>query len=148
MTGGSPHACAGTVRATGQALGSPLLATSNQWGHTPFPPTPMSRLAVSRQARDLLDGLITVHRELPVRRENPAVDVIARNHPVAPRPAYGPEQHRAALDRRRADIGRPADAAVELNAVDQRAAELDHRITDLLDVALARDGRTGREPRS
>src|SRR5690349_20181914 len=68
VTGGSPHACAGTVTAGGEAIGGPLLATANQWGHTQFPPTAMSRLAVSRQVRDLLEGILTVHRELPVRR--------------------------------------------------------------------------------
>jgi hypothetical protein len=68
VTGNTPHMCAGMITAGGGgARGSPLLATSNQWGQTPFPPTAMSRLAVSRQARDLLDGIITVHRELPVR---------------------------------------------------------------------------------
>ena len=93
VTGGSPHVCVGTVKASGGAAGSPLLATSNQWGHTPFPPTPMSRLAVSRQARDLLEGIITVHRELPVHRADPAVDVTPRNHPETTRPAYGRQQH-------------------------------------------------------
>jgi len=42
------------------------------------------------------------------------------------------------LDRRRADIAELADVAVELNAVDQRAAELDRRITDLLALAIHR----------
>ena len=128
-------------------MGSPLLASSNQWGHTPFPPTAMSRLAVSRQARDLLDGLVTVHRELPVHRAEPTV-AVARSHPATSLPAYGPEQHRAALDRRRADIDRLADVAIELNAVDQRAAELNLRIADLLDMAIPTVGHTGREPRS
>jgi hypothetical protein len=35
--------------------------------------------------------------------------------------------------------------AVELDAVDQRAAEMNRRITDLLDMAISRDGRAGRD---
>jgi hypothetical protein len=136
VTSSSPHACIREFTATGGAEGSPLLATSDQWGHTPFPPTAMSRLAVSRQARDLIDGIITVHRELPVHRVDPTVDVTPRNYPETTRPAYGLAQHRAALDRRRADITGLADVAAELDAVDQRAVELNRRITELLDLAI------------
>ena len=138
LTGGSPHACVEPLTECGGAAGSPLLATSDQWGHTPFPPTPMSRLAVSRQARDLLDGIITVHRELPVHRPDPAAAAAPPTQPHLTLPGYGPEQHRAALDKRRADIAELAEVTVELDAVDRRAAELNRRITGLLDMAIPR----------
>lgn len=115
----------------------PLLASPNQWGQTPFPLHPLSRLAVSRQARDLLDGIITVHRELPVNPVEPAVAEVVRPVP-APAAGYGPEQHRAALGRRRADIAELTNVATELDDVDRQAAELNRRITELLDLALPR----------
>jgi len=135
LTGSTPHACLESFTAGGGTTDSPLLATSNQWGHTPFPPTPMSRLAVSRQARDLLDGIITVHRELPVHPIKPTARETVP--PVAaPAPGYGPEQHRAALDRRRADMTDLGGVATELDDVDRRAVELNRRITELLDLTL------------
>jgi len=137
VTSGSPHACSAALTASGGATTSPLLATSNQWGQTPFPPPPMSRLAVARQARDLLDGIITVHRELPVSPAVPAgAGASPPDRPTGVSAVYGPEQHRAALDRRRADIAELAGVATELDAVDRRAVELNRRITELLDLAI------------
>lgn len=94
---------------------------------------------MSRQARDLLDGMVTVHRDLPVHRA--ASDATATVPPTQPhltRPGYGPERHRAALDKRRADIAELAEVTVDLDAVDRRAAELNRRITELLDMAIPR----------
>jgi hypothetical protein len=88
---------------------------------------------VSRQARDLLDGIITVHRELPVHRTDPATEAaVSPTHSRSAGPGYGPQQHQAGLARRRADIAELAEVTVELDAVDRRAAELNRRITDLL----------------
>jgi hypothetical protein len=137
LTSDSTHVCLHALSASGRVAGSPLLASPNQWGQTPFPLSPLSRLAVSRQARDLLDGIITVHRELPVNTPDPPhVEVTPPNHPTGPPVSYGPEQHRAALGRRRADIAELADVATELDAVDRRAADLNRRITELLDLAI------------
>jgi hypothetical protein len=120
---------------SGREVESPLLASPNQRGQTPFPLHPLSRLAVSRQARDLLDGIITVHRELPVDPAEPTAAETVEQLAV-PAPSYGPEQHRAALDRRRSDIAELAAVAAELDDVDRRAVELNRRITELLDLAL------------
>jgi hypothetical protein len=136
-TGDSTHVCLEPMPASGRVAESPLLASPNQWGQTPFPLSPLSRLAVSRQARDLLDGIITVHRELPVNPAEPAAaEMIPPNHPAGANGGYGPEQHRAALDKRRADIAELAGVATELDAVDRRAVELNRRITELLDLAI------------
>jgi hypothetical protein len=132
LTDCSPHACVEPLTECGGAAGSPLLATSDQRGHTPFPPTPMSRLAASRQARDLLDGIITVHRELLVHRPDPAAAAHPPTHPNISNPGFGPEQHRAALARRPADIAELAEVTVELDAVDRQAADLNRRINALL----------------
>ncbi len=137
VTGNSPHVCRSPVTSSGREAESPLLASPNQWGQTPFPLHPLSRLAVSRQARDLLDGIITVHRQLPVNPVGPAAaETVPANRPSVPAAVYGPEQHRAALDKRRADIAELADVATELDAVDQRAADLNRRITELLDLTI------------
>lgn len=63
-------------------------------------------------------------------------ETVPAKHPAAPAASYGPEQHRAALDKRRADIAELADVATELDAVDQRAADLNRRITELLDLTI------------
>ena len=65
LTSTTPHACRRPLMIDDRSSGNPLLAPVTQWGHAPFPLTPMSSHAVSRQARDLLDGIITVHRDLP-----------------------------------------------------------------------------------
>lgn len=131
VVGDSAHVCLKPTPAPGREADSPLLASPNQWGQTPFPLHPLSRLAVSRQARDLLDGIITVHRELPV---NPVEPAGAEMPTMAPTASYGPQEHRTALDRRRADIAELADVADELSAVDRQVADLDRRITVLLDL--------------
>jgi hypothetical protein len=66
LTSASPHVCREPLIIDDRADGSPLLAPVNQWGHAPFPLSPMSPHAVSRQAWHLLDGIITVHRDLSV----------------------------------------------------------------------------------
>src|SRR5690349_10012076 len=97
----------------------------------------MTPHAVSRQAQSLLDGVVPVHRILPVPGRAVAVEVIQREHPAVLGSGYGPEQYKAALDRRRADLANLADVADELTAIDRAAAELDGRVTQLL--ALATD---------
>lgn len=69
---------------------------------------------------------------------NPTEPSVAQTvQPVAaPAPAYRPEQHRAALGRRRSDIAALAGVATELDDVDRRAVELNRRITELFDSAI------------
>lgn len=85
VAGDSTHVCRAPMPAAGREAGSPLLASPNQWGQTPFPLHPLSRLAVSRQARDLLDGVIAVHRELPVNPVEPAAAEVVRPIAAPPR---------------------------------------------------------------
>jgi hypothetical protein len=136
LTSTTPHACRRPLMIDDRSSGNPLLAPVNQWGHAPFPLTPMSSHAVSRQARDLLDGIITVHRDLP------PLPSTAETAPIAtPREAvatgYTKQQVRAAWERRRSDLADLAGVADELADVDRRAAEINERIDQLLTMATA-----------
>lgn len=136
-TSNSPHLCRRRASVSDRWTASdPLLAPIDQWGATPFPMSPMSPHAVSRQARDLLDGTITVHRVLPV-------------HPVADEPAapsahrasvstgYTKQQMRAAWARRRSDLAELAGVSDELANVDRQVVEINQRIDEILAMVTA-----------
>jgi hypothetical protein len=136
LTSTSPHVCREPLVLDERSAGHPLLAPVNQWGHAPFPLTPMSSHTVSRQARDLLDGIIAVHRDLDA--------VHPADEPASPTPqpgvvgtGYTKRQVRAAWDQRRADLAELAGVADELADVERRAAEINQRIDQLLAMATA-----------
>jgi hypothetical protein len=135
-TSTSPHACRRPLTLDDRSADHPLLAPVNQWGHAPFPLSPMSPHAVSRQARDLMDGLITVHRDLET------VSTSDEAAPTAPQPAvvssgYTRKQVRAAWDQRRADLTDLAGVADELADVDRQVADINQRIDQLMAMATA-----------
>jgi hypothetical protein len=134
LTSASPHGCREPFTLADRAAVSPLLAPVNQWGHAPFPLVPMSPHAVSRQARDLLDGTIAVHRDLPglAAADEPAPATPQREVVTT---GYTKQRVRAAWDRRRSDLADLAGVADELADVDKRAAELNQRISQLLTMA-------------
>ena len=105
-------------------------------GHAPFPLSPMSPHAVSRQARDLMDGLITVHRDLEV---DPASDEPTSPTPQAGvvRTGYTKQRVRAAWDRRRSDLGDLAGLADDLADVDRRVIEINQRINQVMTMVTA-----------
>lgn len=136
LTSASPHVCGEPLMLDDRSGSHPLLAPVNQWGHAPFPLSPMSPHAVSRQARDLLDGIITVHRNLE------DLDAVPQTDEPAPAPqraiagtGYTKQQMRAAWDRRRSDLAELAGVHDELADVDRRAAELNERIDQLMTLA-------------
>ncbi len=134
VTTESVHACLEPRAADERTLASPLLATADQWGSTPFPLSRMSPHAVSRRARDLLAGIVTPRRVLP---EHPAVDE-GRTVPVTQEPVvagHTRERVRVAWDRRRTDLADLADVAEDLAAVDHQVAELNRRVCQLLAMA-------------
>jgi hypothetical protein len=96
----------------------------------------MSPHAVSRQARDLLDGVIAVHRDLDVVPASDEPAPIATNRQVVAT-GYTKQQVRAAWDRRRSDLAELAGVADELADVDRQAAEINQRINQLLTMATA-----------
>jgi hypothetical protein len=136
LTSASPHVCREPGTLDDRAVGHPLLAPVNQWGHAPFPLSPLSKHAVSRQARDLLDGVITVHRGLTAA---PAADepASAAAHREVVAAGYTKQQVRAAWVRRRSDLAELAGVADELADVDRQAAEINQRIDQLLAMATA-----------
>ena len=95
----------------------------------------MSLQAVSRQARDLLDGIVAVHRDLDVTPTASALTPTAQ--PGVVRAGYSKQRGRAAWDRRRSDLAGLAGVADELADVDRRAAEINQRISELLTMATA-----------
>ena len=136
LTSASPHVCREPLVLDGRSAGHPLLAPVTQWGHAPFPLTPMSPHAVSRQARDLLDGIITVHRDLDA--------VHTADERASPTPqqgvvstGYTKQRVRAAWEQRRVDLAELAGVADELADVDRQAAEINQRIDQLLAMATA-----------
>ena len=135
-TSTSPHACRRPLNLDDRSADHPLLAPVTQWGHAPFPLSALSPHAVSRQARDLMDGLITVHRDLE------AVSTSDEAAPTAPPRAvvssgYTRKQVRTAWDQRRADLGDLAGVADELTDVDRQVAEINQRIDQLMAMATA-----------
>jgi hypothetical protein len=135
LTSSTPHACRRPLMIDDRSAGHPLLAPVTQWGHAPFPLTPMSPHAVSRQARDLLDGIITVHRDLPPLPTAETAPIATPREAVAT--GYTKQQVRAAWERRRSDLADLAGVADELADVDRRAAEINERIDQLLTMATA-----------
>ncbi len=131
----SAHACRGATPSTDEWATIPLLPPIDQWGACPpFPMTRLSPHAVSRHTRDLLAGVVTAHRVLPV---HPAA---AQEEPARPGVVAAPytqRQWRTGWDRRRADLTDLAGVADELDAVDRRAAEINQRIDQLLTMATA-----------
>jgi hypothetical protein len=137
-TSNSPHICRKSMpTADRSASSAPLLAPIDQWGATPFPMSRLSPHAVSRQARDLMDGTITVHRDLPVHAvaDEPAPAGAHRDAVVAT--DYTEQHVRAAWSRRRSDLADLAGVADELADVDRRAAKINQRISELLTMATA-----------
>ncbi len=134
LTNASPHVCREQLTLADRSADHPLLAPVTQWGHAPFPLTPMSPHAVSRQARDLLDGIIAVHRDLEAV---PASDTAASTAPLplVVRTGYTKQQVRAAWNQRRTDLGELAGIADKLADVDRQAAEINQRIDQLMAMA-------------
>jgi hypothetical protein len=135
-TSTSPHACRKPLNLDDRSTNHPLLAPVTQWGHAPFPLSSMSPHAVSRQARDLMDGLITIHRDLDAALDGdePAPSTPP---PVVVGTGYTKQQVRAAWDQRRADLADLAGVADELDDVDRQVLEINQRIDHLLTMATA-----------
>ena len=139
----SPHRCGEPVDIDPQTLAQPLLAPIDQWGAFPFPLRRLSAHSVSRQTRDMIAGNLAAHRDRPV----PGVDAPVDQQPrVVAEDAVGSASYsradwQAAVQRRRADIARLAEVADDLADVERRAAELNQRVTQLLELAG-----TGRVP--
>jgi len=66
VTDRSPHPCRSTRSPTEATRSAPLLPPIDQCGYLPFPLQPLSPHSLSRRVRDLLEGDLGAHRDLPV----------------------------------------------------------------------------------
>ena len=66
VTDHSPHQCRSTRSPAEATRSAPLLPPIDQWGYLPFPLQPLSPHSLSRRVRDLLEGDLGAHRDLPV----------------------------------------------------------------------------------
>ena len=66
VTDRSPHPCRSTRSPAEATRSAPLLPPIDQCGYLPFPLQPLSPHSLSRRVRDLLEGDLGAHRDLPV----------------------------------------------------------------------------------
>ena len=100
----------------------------------PFPLRRLTPHSLSRRVRDLLAGDLGDHREYPVDPddEHPPAEPAPDPDP-AERGVYSAQDRQRAWLRRRADLDRLADVADVLTDIDQQVADLQSRVTALLD---------------
>jgi hypothetical protein len=130
VTDTSGHAC--RQPAAGSRTG-PLLPPINHWGQIPFPPTPLTPQAVSHQTGRSIAGDQTVHRDIaptrdlpPARSDAPAAAPPLRRAEPVPTTSSGRWAGRHADRQALAGLSRTFDD------IEQRAADLDQRLTQLL----------------
>ena len=112
-------------------LAVPLLPPIDQWGYVPFPVQRLTPHSLSRRVRDLLDGDLGAHRDLPVDTEPPP-EPPAPVNPAAPRAVYSKEDRQRAWARRRSDLQDIAGVEEVLDQIDARATELQQRTAAIL----------------
>lgn len=130
----SPHLCRSTGPLDPATIEVPLLRPINHWGALPDRHPSLAPHGQTHLTRGFLAGDPTVHRIVPVRRNESAPD-----DPVAPVPVDVPAMRfdRAAAQRARKkrgdDLDDLAGVGEALSYVDQRIAELQHRVDSLFD---------------
>ena len=135
VTDHSPHQCRSTRSEAEATRSAPLLPPIDQWGYLPFPLQPLSPHSLSRRARDLLNGDLGAHRDLPVDAdEDPEVAApVSRPGATTPGGAYGAAEAAAAVERRRRGLEHLAGITDVLTDVEQRADELNRRAAELVE---------------
>jgi hypothetical protein len=130
-TGGSRHLCRSTRGLDNSTLGVPLLPPIDQWGFVPFPVQRLTPHSLSRRTRDLLNGDLGAHRDLPVDTDDEPQSPPPPPSPV-PQAVYSREDRQRAWARRRADLRDIAGVEEVLSQIDARAKELQQRTAALL----------------
>jgi hypothetical protein len=130
-TNSSPHLCRTSRGLDGATLGVPLLPPIDQWGYVPFPVQRLTPHSLSRRVRDLLNGDLGAHRDLPVDPED-LPEPLAPVNPPTGRAVYSKEDSQRALARRRSDLQDIAGIDEVLNQIDARAKELQQRTAAIL----------------
>ena len=131
VTSRSPHLCRSKRRIDEATTTEPLLPPIDHWGYIPFPVHRLTPHSLSRRVRDLLDGDLGAHRDLPVDTDQEPETPAAVTVP-APRAVYTRADAQRAWDRRRADLRDIAGVDDLLNGVDARARELQQRTAAIL----------------
>ncbi len=131
VTSGSPHLCRSTRSIDPATLVVPLLPPIDQWGYVPFPVQRLTPHSLSRRVRDLLEGNLGAHRDLPVATDDEPDEQPAPS-PVVTRVVYSRGDAQRAWERRRTDLKDIAGVEAILNDVDARAKELHQRTAAIL----------------
>ncbi|MGS0683994.1 VOC family protein [Nakamurella sp. GG22] len=110
VTGRSPHLCRSRRQIDQATTFVPLLPPIDQWGHLPFPVQRLTPHSLSRRTRDLLDGDLGAHRDLPVNTDDERGAPPQATPPVVARTVFARRlrRHRAtAGGARRKEVDRP-----------------------------------------
>jgi hypothetical protein len=137
VTSESPHLCRSTRPLDPKTLPVAVLAPINQWGALPDRHSSLSPHGQSRRTRDLLAGDLAVHRDIPVSRDEPEPEALAPDGASPPSSVYDRAASQRAWAKRRNDLDELGDVADVLTDLDRRIAELQHRVTALLDSETA-----------
>jgi hypothetical protein len=133
VTSESPHLCRSTRPLDPKTLPVPVLAPINQWGALPDRHSALSTHGQSRRTRDLLAGDLAVHRDIPVSRDEPAPEPIAPAGAPPPGSVFDRAASQRAWAKRRNDLDQLGDVGDVLTDLDRQIAELQQRVTALLD---------------
>ena len=131
VTDGSPHLCWSKRKLDAATLAVPLQSPIDQWGYIPFPIQRLNTHSLSCRVRDLLQGDLGAHRDLPIdtfdqRQKPPPVTI------PASRAVYSRGDAQRAWARRRADLAAIAGVQDILEQVDARAREVHERTAAIL----------------
>ena len=133
LTPDAPHLCRSTRGVDPKTLPVPVLTPINQWGALPFAePVTLTPHGQSLLARGILAGDIGAHRDLPFPSDDPPPQT-ATPTPAPPTPTYTRAAAARAWTKRRTDLHHLADVGDVLSDVDQRIAELQDRVNQLLE---------------
>lgn len=135
VTARSPHLCRSARSLDPRTMAVPVLTPINQWGALPFPHPRLTPHSQSRRTRDLLAGDIVAHRTLPVPTDEPDQQPTASPGRNAAG-TYDMETWHRAWTKRRADLDELAEVADVLTDIDQRVADLQCRVTALLNTEI------------
>ena len=135
LTSESPHLCRSTRSLDSKTLPLRVLAPINKWGALPDRHSSLSPHGQSRRTRDLLVGDLGVLRDIPVRRNEPEPepDRAASTEAHPPGSVFDRAASQRAWLKRRSDLDQLGDVGDVLTEVDRRIAEIQQRVTALVE---------------
>lgn len=115
----------------GAQRGCFVVAADRSVGCVPFPLQLLTPHSLSRRVRDLLNGDLGAHRDLPVDPDEDTEPARLAPVPVVGRGVYSREDSQRAWTRRRADLKKNTVIDDVLAEIDFRAKELERRTADV-----------------